>query len=94
MPFFVFDKVILAFQENNDTIFYVLLYTSTTRKDAGVVDRAALEMRCTGNCTGGSNPSLSAEKIDYQSITEKAHSFTHTNVKTVRFLIGYFANNQ
>ena len=30
------------------------------RKDAGVVDRAALEMRCTGNCTGGSNPSLSA----------------------------------
>ena len=63
-------------------------------RDAGVVDRAALEMRCTGNCTGGSNPSLSAVKIDYQSITEKAHSFTHTNVKTVRFLIGYFANNQ
>ena len=30
-------------------------------RDAGVVDRAALEMRCTGNCTGGSNPSLSAE---------------------------------
>ena len=30
------------------------------RRDAGVVDRAALEMRCTGNCTGGSNPSLSA----------------------------------
>ena len=32
------------------------------RKDAGVVDRAALEMRCTGNCTGGSNPSLSASE--------------------------------
>ena len=32
-----------------------------TRKGAGVVDRAALEMRCTGNCTGGSNPSLSAQ---------------------------------
>lgn len=31
-----------------------------SRRDAGVVDRAALEMRCTGNCTGGSNPSLSA----------------------------------
>ena len=31
------------------------------RKDAGVVERAALEMRCTGNCTGGSNPSLSAK---------------------------------
>ena len=25
-----------------------------------MVERAALEMRCTGNCTGGSNPSLSA----------------------------------
>lgn len=54
-------------------------------RDAGVVDRAALEMRCTGNCTGGSNPSLSAVMIEYQSVTEKAHSFTHTNVKTVRF---------
>ena len=43
------------------------------------------EMRCTGNCTGGSNPSLSAAKIDYQSITEKAHRFTHTNVKAVCF---------
>ena len=60
MPFFVFDKVILAFQENNDTIFYVLLYTSTTRKDAGVVERAALEMRWAGNRSLGSNPSLSA----------------------------------
>ena len=29
-----------------------------------MVDRAALEMRCTGNCTGGSNPSLSAEARD------------------------------
>ena len=60
MPFFVFDKVILAFQENNDTIFYVLLYTSTTRKDAGVVDRDGLENRCTLTGTEGSNPSLSA----------------------------------
>ncbi len=32
------------------------------RRGAGVVDRAALEMRCTGNCTGGSNPSLSARR--------------------------------
>ena len=31
-------------------------------RDAGVGDRAALEMRCTGNCTGGSNPSLSASE--------------------------------
>lgn len=36
------------------------------RKAAGVVDRAALEMRCTGNCTGGSNPSLSANKNTLQ----------------------------
>ncbi len=36
------------------------------RRDAGVVDRAALEMRCTGNCTGGSNPSLSARNADYR----------------------------
>lgn len=34
----------------------------------------------------GSGACLSAAKIDYQSITEKAHSFTHINVKTVRFL--------
>ena len=34
-------------------------------RDAGVVDRAALEMRCTGNCTGGSNPSLSADNLNY-----------------------------
>ena len=38
------------------------------RRDAGVVDRAALEMRCTGNCTGGSNPSLSAT-----SASERKH---------------------
>ena len=31
-------------------------------KVAGVVERAALEMRCTGDCTGGSNPSLSAQR--------------------------------
>ena len=32
------------------------------RRGAGVVDRAALEMRCTGNCTGGSNPSVSPSR--------------------------------
>ena len=39
------------------------------RRDAGVVDRAALEMRCTGNCTGGSNPSLSAERTGQNRTT-------------------------
>lgn len=73
MPIFAVPKQIVSGYES-------------IRRDAGVVDRAALEMRCTGNCTGGSNPSLSAVWIDYQSITEKAHSFTLINVKTVRFL--------
>ncbi len=33
------------------------------RKSARVVEWAALEMRCTGNGTGGSNPSSSAKII-------------------------------
>ena len=41
-----------------------------SRRDAGVVDRAALEMRCTGNCTGGSNPSLSAINAENQRIAK------------------------
>ena len=83
MPFFVFDKVILAFQENNDTIFYVLLYTSTTRKDAGVVERAALEMRWAGNRSLGSNPRLSATNAENQQIAKQTPSFTPKNVKSV-----------
>ena len=36
-------------------------------KDAGVDERTALEMRRTGNCTGGSNPSLSAARgLDFK----------------------------
>ena len=46
--------------------FAPLLTKSTSEKKfwrgGRVVDRAALEMRCTGNCTGGSHPSLSAER--------------------------------
>ena len=53
-------------------------------KDAGVVERAALEMRCTGNCTGGSNPSLSAKKRSKEmSILSASFCFcstTHTNL--------------
>ena len=41
-----------------------------TRRDGRVVDRAALEMRCTGNCTGGSNPSLSAINAENQQIVK------------------------
>lgn len=45
------------------------------RRDAGVVDRAALEMRCTGNCTGGSNPSLSAGNSTIYVDVNRAVSF-------------------
>ena len=50
-------------------------------RDAGVVDRAALEMRCTGNCTGGSNPSLSAIEPDNQDFILSTPNFTPRNVK-------------
>ena len=52
-----------------------------SRRDAGVVDRAALEMRCTGNCTGGSNPSLSAIKPNNQDFISLTPNFTPQNVK-------------
>ena len=52
-----------------------------SRRDAGVVDRAALEMRCTGNCTGGSNPSLSAIKGVNQAFARFTPFFTPKNVK-------------
>ena len=51
-----------------------------------MVDRAALEMRCTGNCTGGSNPSLSAlnslQGVDFQPcrlffVPKKLHQKMH-----------------
>ena len=53
-----FQKICLYLQSPTER-FSV---TGDIWRDAGVVDRAALEMRCTGNCTGGSNPSLSAPK--------------------------------
>ncbi len=34
------------------------------RRGAGVVERDGLENRCTGNCTEGSNPSLSAKTLN------------------------------
>ena len=57
------------------------------RRGAGVVDRAALEMRCTGNCTGGSNPSLSAINAENQQIVKQTPSFTPKNVKSVVFVL-------
>lgn len=54
-------------------------------RDAGVVDRAALEMRCTGNCTGGSNPSLSAAKGVNQVVTRFTPFFTPKNQGWVYF---------
>ena len=61
------------------------------RRGAGVVDRAALEMRCTGNCTGGSNPSLSAINVENQQITKRTPNFTPKNVKLGVFIL--FKNN-
>ena len=57
------------------------------RRGAGVVDRAALEMRCTGNCTGGSNPSLSATNAENQQIAKQTPSFTPKNVKSGVFVL-------
>lgn len=56
-------------------------------RDAGVVDRAALEMRCTGNCTGGSNPSLSAINAENQQIVKQAPNFTPKSVKLGAFVL-------
>ena len=57
------------------------------RRGAGVVDRAALEMRCTGNCTGGSNPSLSAINAENQQIAKQTPNFTPKNVKLGVFVL-------
>ena len=53
-----------------DSRFWILRFLSLTtrienleskiRRGAGVAELAALEMLCTGNCTVGSNPTLSA----------------------------------
>ena len=65
-------------------------------RDAGVVDRAALEMRCTGNCTGGSNPSLSAIKGVNQAFARFTPFFTPKNAIRTKLgsgnipFIGYF----
>ncbi len=55
------------------------------RRDAGVVDRAALEMRCTGNCTGGSNPSLSAEALPTERRKPANDSFAGFFVRYARY---------
>ena len=57
------------------------------RRGAGVVDRAALEMRCTGNCTGGSNPSLSAINAENQQIIKQTPNFTPKNIKLGVFIL-------
>ena len=49
------------------------------RRDARVVEWAALEMRCTGNCTGGSNPSLSANTNKNKRQQLKLLSFLLSN---------------
>ena len=50
-------------------------------------NRAALEMRCTGNCTGGSNPCLSAINAENQQIVKQAPNFTPKSVKLGAFVL-------
>ena len=64
-----------------------VLLPRPNRRGAGVVDRAALEMRCTGNCTGGSNPSLSAINAENQQIIKQTPNFTPKNVKLGVFIL-------
>lgn len=78
-----FQKICLYLQSQTER-FSV---TGDIWRDAGVVDRAALEMRCTGNCTGGSNPSLSATNAENQQIAKQTPSFTPKNVKSGVFVL-------
>lgn len=78
-----FRKICLYLQSQNESFGEgkAEKQPRNTRRDAGVVDRAALEMRCTGNCTGGSNPSLSAIKGVNQAFARFTPFFTPKNVK-------------
>ena len=50
-----------------------------------MVEWAALEMRCTGDCTGGSNPSLSANALTCNKIEPPIESVSkmlgHKSIK-------------
>ena len=84
-----FRKICLYLQSQNESFGEgkAEKQPRNTRRDAGVVDRAALEMRCTGNCTGGSNPSLSATNAENQQIAKQTPSFTPKNVKSGVFVL-------
>ena len=60
-----------------------------------MVEGACLENRCAGDRTGGSNPSLTAVSIDFQSIVQFTHKLTHAIRKVVRnffyYILYYFA---
>ena len=57
------------------SFLYFCICKSTIRKDAGVVDRDGLENRCTGNCTQGSNPCLSASQLNNKDTQKMRVSF-------------------
>ena len=84
-----FRKICLYLQSQNESFGEgkAEKQPRNTRRDAGVVDRAALEMRCTGNCTGGSNPSLSATNAENQQIAKQTPSFAPKNVKSGVFVL-------
>lgn len=93
-----FRKICLYLQSQNESFGEgkAEKQPRNTRRDAGVVDRAALEMRCTGNCTGGSNPSLSAIKGVNQAFARFTPFFTPKNAIRTKLgsgnipFIGYF----
>ena len=40
--------------------------------------------------SGGSNPSLSARKLENQAVKRFTHNLTHTNAKVVRIFIVFY----
>lgn len=52
-----------------------------------MVEWDGFENRCTGNGTGGSNPTLSAIKAYYQLFTRLSPNFTPNNVRLGVFLL-------
>ena len=70
-----FDKNKTKNSPSIKSFLYFCICKLTIRKDAGVVDRDGLENRCTGNCTQGSNPCLSASQLNSKDTQKMRVSF-------------------
>ena|GEM_PF-6485532 len=61
-------------------VFLVINFTKLFfRRDARVVEWDGLENRCAGNCTEGSNPSLSASSVFREKILNPKFYSYHQN---------------